>query len=350
MNDWLDIEERSVDLNHPGEVRSIADFLARFDLGFDADVEYTAALYRYDELVATASFAGKVIRNVAVSPTFQGEGLLARLISHLLRVLAGMGRYHYFVFTKPDAASLFAGLGFSEIARVEPYVVLMEMGISSVENYCRDLQRQAGPLAGGKRAALVVNCNPFTLGHRELIARAAAENEAVVVFVVEADLSLFPLAVRLRLIQEGLRDLPNIRVVPGGDYIISPATFPGYFTRGEDTVRAQTRLDATVFGRYIAPALAIGVRYVGEEPYCPVTAAYNEALAEILPPLGVTIKIIPRLETGGEIISASKVREMIRLGDWTGIKAMVPPSTYAYLRSPEAAPVLERIRDSASRH
>ena len=350
MSGWLEIETRAINLRNPDEVRMIADFLAEFDLGFDADVEYTAALFSNDALVATGSFAGKVIRNVAVSQTLQGEGLLAKLVSHLLQVMMAKGIYHYFVFTKPRAADLFAGVGFAEIARVEPYVALLEMGTSSIETYCRELQRQTAQLPGQRRAALVVNCNPFTQGHREVIARAAAENEAAIVFVVTADLSLFPFDVRLRLVKEGVRDLTNVSVVSGGDYIISPATFPGYFTRGEATVLAQTRLDATVFGRHIAPALGIDVRYAGEEPYCQVTSAYNAAMVEILPPLGVEVRVIPRLTVGGEIISASKVRDMIRTGDWQGISAMVPASTYEYLRSPEAAPILERIRGSASRH
>ena len=350
MNGWLELEERIVDLRNSSEVKAITDFLAGFDLGFDTDVEYTVAFYSRDELVATGSFAGKVIRNVAVSAKLQGEGLLAKVASHLMQAMTARGRNHYFVFTKPDKASLFTGIGFAEIARVEPYAALLEMGIYSVQKYCRDLQQQTAQLAGQKRAALVVNCNPFTYGHREVIARAAAENEAVVVFVVASDLSLFPFDVRLQLVREGTGDLKNVAVVPGGDYIISSATFPGYFTRGEDTVFAQTRLDATVFGRHIAPALGIVARYVGEEPYCPVTAQYNSALAEILPPLGVAVKIIPRLSVGGELISASKVREMIRTGEWEALSQMVPASTYEYLRSSSAAPVLEKIRTSASRH
>ena len=300
--------------------------------------------------MATGSFAGKEIRNVAVSTALQGEGLLARVVSHLLHEMASRGRYHYFVFTKPESAAQFVGIGFTEIARVEPYVALLEMGIFSVNEYCRELQLQTQHLPEKRRAAIVVNCNPFTHGHREVIARAAAENQAVIVFVVTADLSLFPFDVRFRLVREGVRDLPNVAVVAGGDYIISSATFPAYFTRGETTVLAQTRLDATVFGRHIAPALGIGVRYVGEEPYCGVTSEYNSALAQILPALGIEVKIIPRLATGGEIISASKVREMIRAEDWEAIACMVPDATYQYLRSEEARPVLERIRDSSSRH
>jgi [citrate (pro-3S)-lyase] ligase len=350
VSGWLEIEERSINLGDASEVKLIVDFLSGFELSFDENVEYTVALYSQDVLVATGSFRGKVIRNVAVSQSLQGEGLLAKVVSHLMQVMTARGQHHYFVFTKPEKSAMFTGLGFVEIARVEPYVALLEMGICSIQKYCRDLQQQTMQLTGQRRAALVVNCNPFTYGHHEVIARAATENDAVIVFVVSSDLSLFPFDVRFRLVKEGVEGLKNVVVVPGGDYIISSATFPGYFTRGEDTVLAQTRLDATVFGQYIAPALGIVSRYVGEEPYCAVTAQYNASLAAILPEYGVAVKIIPRLEVGGELVSASKVREMIRTGEWQTLSSMVPETTYQYLRSPEAAAVVEKIRSSASRH
>ena len=152
MNDWLGFDERQVELDNPDEVRRITSFLAEFDLGFDADVEYTVALYSDDILVATGSFAGKVIRNVAVAPNLQGEGLLAKVVGHLMRVMAERGRYHYFVFTKPAAVAQFVGIGFTEIARVEPVAALLEMGIFSVEKYCRELQRQTAHLPAPGRA------------------------------------------------------------------------------------------------------------------------------------------------------------------------------------------------------
>ena len=350
MSVWLDIQERRINLAKENEVALVAAFLSEFGLSFEGDVEFTTSLFSEEKMVATGSLSGKVIRNVAVSSAFQGEGLLATLMSKLMQEQASRGRYHYFVFTKPDKVKLFAGIGFEEVARVEPYAALLETGIYSITKYCEDLRQQTASLPLKGRAALVVNCNPFTLGHREVIARAAAENEAVIVFVVTADLSLFPFDVRIRLIREGTADLKNVAVVAGGDYIISSATFPGYFTRGEETVQAQTRLDATVFGQRIAPALGIVKRYVGEEPYCQVTAAYNAALQEILPAFGVGVKVIPRLAVKDEVISASKVRELIRLGDWDSIEKLVPQTTLAYLRSQDAKQVIDRICGSSSRH
>ena len=73
-------------------------------------------------------------------------------------------------------------------------------------------------------------------------------------------------------------------------------------------------------------------------------------MQEILPRHGIAIKMIPRVGVAGEIVSASKVREMIRQNDWWGIKSMVPATTLEYLQSPAAEPILAKIRQSDSRH
>jgi [citrate (pro-3S)-lyase] ligase len=347
---WGSFEERIINLKNAKEVAEVESFLARFGLTFDAAVEYTFALYQADRIVATGSLSGEVLRNIAVDQELQGEGLTASIVSHLVHAAGQRGRYHYFIYTKPTAAHLFSALGFSEIARTEPYAALLESGIGSIAEYCRELAAMVKVLPHGPRAALVVNCNPFTLGHEAVIAKAAKENAAVVVMVVEEDRSLFPFAARLKLVREGLSGYDNILVLPGGKYIVSAATFPGYFTRGEETVVAQTRLDATIFAKYIAPALEVTSRYVGDEPYCDVTRAYNQAMLEILPPRGIKVKVMPRLEVDGTAVSASLVRELIRQDNWTEIRRLVPETTYNYLRSQQAAAVIESIKQSQSRH
>ena len=344
-----DYELEVVDLKNTRQVEEIRGFLARFDLTFDSDVEYTVNIRQQDKLVGTGSMAGEVLRNIAVDENIQGSGMTATIVSHLMQEAARRGRMHYFIFTRPAKAWLFEALGFREIARAEPHVALLETGIGSIESFCSDIQRQTAHLEG-ERSAIVVNCNPFTKGHRALIERSAAESGAVIVFVVSEDRSLFPFADRLKLVREGVADLPNVAVVSAGPYIISAATFPTYFTREENKVAAQTRLDIAVFATRIAPALGIKNRYVGEEPYCPVTHSYNQAMLDILPQHGIKVKMIQRVAVDGDIVSASKVREMIRQDDWAGIARVTPETTYRYLRSDAAREILEKIRHSDSRH
>ncbi len=330
--------------------REAADFLRAFGLSFDEDVEFTVALRDQDgRMAGTGSFAGEVLRNIAVDESIQGEGLTSGILSALMQELARRGVLHYFIFTKPDKAFLFANLGFAEIARAEPYAALLESGLGSVASYCEAVAAEAAHLPA-KRAAIVVNANPFTRGHQALVRKAASENGGVIVFVVREDRSLFPFADRLRLVREGTADLGNVAVVSGGKYIISAATFPTYFTREEDKVAAQAHLDIDLFASRIAPRLGIAARYVGEEPYCPVTRAYNQAMLDILPERGVEVRVMPRVAARGEAVSASKVRGLIREGRMENLGELVPDATLAYLLAGENEGILERIRASCSRH
>jgi len=347
---WNDIEERMINLSNLRQVSEVRNFLAHFSLSFNEQVDYTVALYKDDSIVATGSFAGEVLRNIAIDESLQGEGLTSSVISHLMREAVQRGIYHYFIFTKPDKAHLFGPLGFKEIARAQPYVVLLEAGIGSIDSYCAEKAKEVAKLPVGRRAALVVNCNPFTLGHQAVIAKAAAENPGVVVLVVSEEGSVFPFSVRQRLVEEGVAAYKNVVVVASGKYIVSAATFPGYFTKGNDTVTAQTRLDATIFAQYIAPAMGITCRYVGDEPYCPVTKAYNQAMFDILPSHHIDVIEMPRIAVQGSCISASRVRELIRLEEWDTIRLLVPETTFQYLRSPEAVTVIKKIQQNQSRH
>jgi [citrate (pro-3S)-lyase] ligase len=184
----------------------------------------------------------------------------------------------------------------------------------------------------GKIGAIVMNCNPFTLGHRYLAETAAKEVDRLFVFVVEEDKSFFPFQDRLRLVREGLADIDNVFVCPSGELMISALTFPEYFLKDQlQEAKLSFTSDLRIFGKYIAPALRISVRFAGSEPYDAVTGQYNKDMSNELPRYGIEFKEIERLETDGAPISASAVRRMMGSGDYEGLRARVPDVTYAYL-------------------
>ena len=153
-----------------------------------------------------------------------------------------------------------------------------------------------------------------------------------------------PFAVRKRLVREGVAHIPNVVLHDSGPYIISNATFPSYFLKDEAAViDGHARLDLAVFAK-IAQALNVTHRFVGEEPTSQVTGIYNRIMAEELPKGGIACHIIPRKEAGGKAISASTVRQALQQENWELLQTLVPATTYRYFTSPEAAPVLERIR------
>ena len=184
-----------------------------------------------------------------------------------------------------------------------------------------------------KIGALVMNCNPFTLGHRYLVEYAADKVDKLYIFVVEEDRSEFPFADRIELVRSGVKDFSNVEVLPSGKFIISQTTFSGYFSKAElQDVVVDSSEDVEIFGKEIAPTLGITIRFAGEEPNDNVTRQYNETMKKILPRYGVEFCEIPRKEIGGEPISASSVREALKVGNFDKIKNLVPETTLLYLR------------------
>ncbi len=337
--------KRQLDLQHADDKRRLMALLTQFELTFSEDtVDYTAGIFDGEELIATASLSGRVFRNIAISPDYQGQGLTHQLIEMLEAEAARRDITGFQIFTKPAKVPVFEHAGFSCVAVAEPYAALLEKGTPSLEDFLAHVKGIVGAPKGAVRGSIVMNCNPFTRGHRALVEYTSQHCDDVVLFVVQEDRSLFPFADRLELVRQGVQDLGNVHVVSGGEYIISNATFPTYFIKGTEALDAQTKLDATVFAERIAPALGINVRYVGEEPTDNTTNAYNTALGKVLPMNDMDFRIIPRKQEGGSIISASKVRAALAEDNWARVEEFVPPTTLAYLRSEKGAQVIAKIK------
>ena len=320
--------------------KQVDALLEREGIRRDRNLDYTCGVYDDDgALIATGSSFGSTLRCFAVSDEHRGEGLLNEVVSHLLERQFARGCSHIFLYTKPESAPFFSDLGFSEVARAER-AVFMENRRGGFASYCAGLTGTPP----GKTAAIVMNANPFTRGHRYLVEKAAGENDFVHLFVLSEEAGPIPFALRRRLVQDGVADIPNVVLHDSGPYIISSATFPSYFLKdGDDAIRAQAALDVAVFGE-IARALGVTRRYVGDEPTSRVTSLYNEVMAARLPELGVDCTVVPRMETGGRVVSASAVRQAIHDGALDTVADMLPESTYRCFASPEAARVVQAIR------
>lgn len=322
----------------------IVSLLSSEGLTLDAHLDYTCvALDEDGSVVATGSCFASTLRCFAVAKEHQGEGLLNTVVSHLIEVQAARGNFHLFLYSKPKSARFFADLGFYEIVRLDGTLVFMENRRSGFEDFCN---RLAATRREGNAAAIVMNANPFTLGHRYLVEQAVREYSTVHIFVLSEDASFFPADVRYDLVREGVKDLPNIMLHRTEDYLISTATFPSYFLRdSENAILASARLDLALFAK-IAAALGVTARFVGEEPASIATGLYNEIMTQELPKADIRCVVVPRLKKNGRVVSASSVRQAIHDGDMETARAMLPPSTWAYLTSPEAVNVLDAIRAS----
>ena len=209
-------------------------------------------------VIGTGSCFGNTLRCFAVSSAHQGEGLLNQIITHLIEVQCARGNMHLFLYTKVKSSKFFGDLGFYEIAQVEDTLVFMENRRDGFGAYLRDLEKTR---TEGKSAALVMNANPFTLGHQYLVEKAAAAaTRSTCSWSVRTPAScLSPCAGSW---WRRAWPICNVVLHDSGPYIISNATFPSYFLKDEAAViDGHARLDLAVFTK-IAAALNITARYV----------------------------------------------------------------------------------------
>ena len=314
----------------------------------DPNLDYTCAVYDEEgDIVATGSCFANSLRCLAVSQQHQGEGLMNIVVTHLIDEQFARGNPHIFLYTKCDTAKFFESLSFHEITRIPNQIVFMENKRSGFADYLQNLTACSPTTQPNQRiAAIVMNANPFTLGHQFLVEQASLENDWVHLFIVSEDQSLVPFSVRKMLVQQGVSHLANVICHDSGDYIISSATFPSYFQENENAViESNALLDLEIFSQ-IAKTLGIQRRYVGEEPFSRVTHLYNQIMQQKLPEHGIEYVVIPRQSRANQIISASKVRQCIKTGDFAQVQKMVPASTYDYFMSDAAQPVISRIQQT----
>lgn len=306
-----------------------ADLLRRTGLEPDLGVERTALLWENGALAATGSRQGNLLKCIAVDEAHQGEGLTAAILTALRQDAFARGLNHLFLYTKPGNAMQFSALFFYPIARTGQ-VLLMENRKNGIGTF---LDALPVPYAGGNVGAAVMNCNPFTLGHRHLIETAASECDWVYVFVLSEEGSEFSAADRMNMVKLGTADLKNVTVLPTGPYLISSATFPTYFLKGKANASAiHCELDVEIFLDYFIPKFGICRRYVGTEPLSPVTDAYNRVLKKRLPESGIEVREVPRKEAEGTPISASGVRALLENGPAEQLSRLVPSTTLKYLK------------------
>lgn len=361
----------------PRQRQRIEAFLKRNGLRID-DMNYYAAVLEDDgEMIAGGGLKDDVIKCVAVDDAHKGEAIANTLVSHLISHANQEGYGCIKLFTKPKNRQLFESLSFRLLAEA-PEAILMETGIGGISNTVEALKKikeesekykeynkeckedskeckevvktnlntttpqhlNTTPPRGG---VVVMNCNPFTLGHRYLIEQAAKQVERLYVMVVREDCSLFAYTERKAMVEQGVADIENVSVIDGSDYAISRATFPTYFLkRLDDAADTQMLLDLDLFRRHISPALGATVRFVGTEPTDQLTRRYNQLMHDALKDVRET----DRLEKDGNAVSASRVRKAMEEGDMNTIRQLVPPTTLPYIIAHLATQALQAELDT----
>ncbi len=353
-------------LSSPFFRNKVERFLGENGLRMEALDVYYAIEDEDGNILAGAGLSRDIIKCIAVAEQARQEGLVAPLVSHLISLASARGILELKLFTKPENQAIFESLGFHLLASA-PKAILMENG-RGLERYCAYLK---GFAKEGRCGVVVMNANPFTLGHLYLLQEAAKQVDTLYVIPVAEEGQLFSYAERRDMIIAGcarptaeknyfLCSCPKnqfssanatptrgeIVVLEGSAYQISAATFPKYFLKDlSDAAQTQMLLDLDLYSRWIAPALNATVRFVGSEPLDALTNQYNTLIPNAV--------IIPRLTaeknyflqgfaknqfssanatpTSEGVISASRVRKYLAEGDFHSAAALCPETTWPYL-------------------
>ncbi len=306
------------------------ELMAKAELFESSPAEQTVLIWDGEELVATGSRDSNILKFLAVSPNRQGEDLLSTVITELRRDAFENGYRHLFLYTKPSNKYIFSSLFFYPIVETDK-VLFMENKRGGITDFVSKLPTGN---SDGVTGALVMNCNPFTLGHQYVIETAACECDRIYVFVLSEEGEGFSAEDRLEMVKRGTAHISNVTVLETGPYLISSATFPTYFLKDRDSAdQVLCDVDIEIFAKYFAPRLCITRRYVGTEPHSAMTKKYNEALSKHLPKAGIEFREIERIKQNGIAISASIVRELIKNGTVDSLDGLLPKTTIEYLKT-----------------
>ncbi len=187
-------------------------------------------------------------------------------------------------------------------------------------------------LRRGNNGAIVMNANPFTVGHKRLVEYASSMVDRLYIFVVEEDASFFSFRERFDMVVQGTKDISNVIVLPSGNFMISNKTFYAYFTKDIDNgKKIDASRDILIFARYIVPYFGIKKRFVGDEPLDQVTAQYNEQMKRILPHYRCELIEISRFKNSNEVVSGSTVRKFIQEKDIDNLRRLLPKTSFDYI-------------------
>ena len=228
MEQYKNLDIVEVPLGSPHFHDKVERFLGANGLRMEALDSYYTVQDADGNILAGAGISGDIIKCVAVAQDMRSEGLLTPVIS---RIIAGRGNLK--VFTKPEYQYLFESLGFKLLAKA-PLAILLENG-RGLQQYCEYLRNQpssaenyfsgrcqknqfsassstptraeaknqfpsASTTPACKIGVIVMNANPFTLGHKYLIDKALEQVDTLYVIPVKEDVSMFPYAERLEMI------------------------------------------------------------------------------------------------------------------------------------------------------
>lgn len=293
-------------------------FLQSLKLEYDRGITYTIIKWDDTGIAATGSLEGRVLKCVAVRPDLRGTDLLQEVVKELTAKVREDGHEHTMLVTRPIHEERFQDMGFYTVEETDR-LVLMEDRTDGIQEWIDGV-----PAAGdGIKGVICANFDPITNGHLYLIQKAQLLCDKLYLFVTDDARCTIPVADRLEMVRSAVSNIPNVIVCPASDYQV-----------GDIGDRISCELDLKLFACKIAAPLGITHRFVGQEPYSPMTGKYNLYMKEILPQYGVSLVEFSRLRAGDKgYFSASTVRRLWEEKDFEALAEMVPHAALEYMQN-----------------
>lgn len=181
--------------------------------------------------------------------------------------------------------------------------------------------------------AAVMQADPFSLQERFSLEWASKKVDLLIVFIIEGANSLFTLEERYEMLYAGTKDMKNVMVVSGGDFIMSKTNYPEYYTQHKSqAIELNAEYDINFFAEYIAGHLGISDRFIESEPEDEIIKIYNEKMKCILPEKGIRCIEFPETEAAGGKNNISAIQKYLKAEDYEHAFAMLPDITQEYLK------------------
>ncbi|MFP7699558.1 GNAT family N-acetyltransferase [Candidatus Phytoplasma pyri] len=308
----------------------INNFLKNQGLKKDIVDDFGVIFAENQEIIGTVGRYRNNLKCLAIAQEYQNHNIANQLITFMIEKIYQKGFNEVFVFTKNDYFFIFKNLGFELIYGNENFGFFTNRHDLFLK-YIDYLHNQTK--ISSNSGIIVINANPFTKGHEYLIKQSLKISDIIYLIVVKEEGSFFDYQKRLEMVKLGVNNIKNVIVLEGSNYLISKNVFPSYFLPStEEVIKQQTILDTYIFINYIAKALKVKKRFVGEEPYSLTTYHYNNTMKNILKQNNLELIIFPRLKFKNKYISATQVRKLFVLGQFDKLSSLIPETTLNYLK------------------
>ena len=156
-------------LSYPSEREKLRAFLAENKLQCEPDLDTAYGIFDANENLAGCGCAARsLLKCFAVSEELRGQNALGTLLSALIENRFQRGYFDLFVITRREKAQLFSSCGLRLLAETGALAIL-ENRPDGPERFAESVLAALPPHDKKTLGAIVMNCNPFTLGHRALV-------------------------------------------------------------------------------------------------------------------------------------------------------------------------------------